>query len=251
MVNAKTKLALVALAAGLTACGSTATAKAASSTASPATAPTVDCGAPNNPPKNMPPQPVADNCWAGGFYLGTGSFHNRKLIFADKEGISSLYAITPQLVRTNPNAAATLEQAATEFVTAVLVSKSANQYATSSALGEWMPSTIQQANAGDSLVTTTKVNPLGLLYNYPVILTGGVSVIPNGKLVQKFPVGSTAEVGECVDMQARVVDPSGKALNNVNGYTGWMKWADELTKTSTGWKISRVDIGLTEVKTPC
>ena len=246
----------MALAAGMAACGSTATAstKVPNTTTStkvpttavkpavsgPAAAPTVDCGAPNQPPKNMPPKPVADNCWAGGFYLGTGSFHNRKIIYADKAGNSALFAITPQLVRTNPHAAATLEKAAAKFVT-------------SGALGEWMPSTIQQAKAGDKLVSTgiNPSDPTGLHYAYTVVLTGGVSAIPGVQPIRKFAFGSTAQVGECINNQVHVVDPAGKPVNNINGYTGWMKWTDILTKTSAGWKISRIDIGLSESKTPC
>lgn len=242
MTRIKTSIALMAVAAGLAACGSTATVSPKTPTTAvkqvavgPTTAPTVDCGAPNQPPKNMPPQPVSDNCWAGGFYLGTGSFHNRKIIYADKFANYTLDQITPQLIRTNPKLAQTILKASTQVIPVPMANKLYN-------------GTVPNASAGDSQVTTGKnpSDPLGLLYNYPTIVSGGVSAF--AKSGSSFKDPTTALVTECVDNQEYWVGPSGAPLSGLNGYTGYLQWTDQLVRTSSGWQMSLLGINQKEVK---
>ena len=194
--------------------------------AGPATAPTVDCGAPNQPPKNMPPQPVADNCWAGGFYLGTGSFHNRKIIYADKFANYTGGQITPQLIRSNPALAQTILKAAEQAMTPGMAKLVWNGLSS-------------MASEGDSTVLTGKnpTDPTGLRFNDPTVVSGGISVFSKDGATGKDP--SKAVISECADIQEYQVGPTKAPVSGINGYTGYERWTDDLIKTSSGWQVER------------
>ena len=231
------------LAAGVAACGSTATASSKTTTTAvkpatsgPAAAPTVDCGAPNQPPKNMPPQPVADNCWAGGFYLGTGSFHNRKIIYADKFANYTVDQITPQLIRTNPALAQTILKSAEQAMTPGIAKLA------------WAGLSSMAAK-GESLVLTGKnpSDPTGMRFNYPTIVSGGVSVFSKGVSNAQDP--TTATVRECADGEGYIVGSNNQPVPGVEGKAGFMQWTDTLIKTSIGWQVEQA--GLPKAVTSC
>lgn len=230
-------MALMALAAGVAACGSTAaaTSQPVSSSVTPTTV-SAACN-PNNPvpPKVQPKTPKANSCWAGNFYIGEGSRHNKRIIYADKTANYTADQLTPQLIRTDPAKAITIEK--------VLA-----KYATPSAQTQVQQDLNPLAKAGDSLVTTGKnpSNPTGLIYTYPVILTGGVSSIPsNSSAASNTP--TQAQIGECVNEQIYIVGQNKQPLPGLPGYFGDSKWTDELVKTSNGWQVSQFSVGLKEV----
>ena len=241
MTHIKTSIALMTLAAGVAACGSTATASPKTPTTAvkpavsgPTAAPTVDCGAPNQPPKNMPPQPVADNCWAGGFYLGTGSFHNRKIIYADKFANYTLSQITPQLIRTNPALAQTILKASEQVLPVPMadtIYKGLQPYVT----------------AGDTEVSTGKnpSDPTGLRFNYPTVVSGGVSVFSKSGTATSDP--TKAVITECVSNQEYLVGTNNSPLPGLAGYRGYVQWSDQLVKTAKAWQMSLMYIGEKEV----
>ena len=235
MTTIKTSVALMALSAGVAACGSTVAATSGKPPALPVTSTVSAACNPHNPvpPKTQPKTPKANLCWAGNFFVGEWSLHNKRVIFADKMANYSADQLTPQLIRTDP-------------AKAIVVEKVLAEYATPAAQTQIQQNLNPLAKAGDTLVTTGKnpKDPTGLISTYPVILTGGVSSIPSGN---NSPVPSQAQVGECVNEQLYVVGPNNLPLPGLPGYFGDVKWTDELVKTSTGWQVSQFSVGLKEV----
>lgn len=238
MTSSKTALALMAVAAGVAACGSTNAAKP-QPVSSPVAATTVSAACnPTNPipPKGQPKTPDVNSCWAGNFYVGEGSLHNKELIYVDKMATYSLFQLTPQLIRTDP-------------ARATFIRKVAALYLTTKAQQQIFPVINAEANSGDSLVTTGKnpADPTALLTNYPTVVAGGVADIPSSTATQVFKVGSTALVGECIDKQVYAVGPNQAPVSGINGYSGNLEWTDQLVKTSNGWQVNALDIAIHEV----
>lgn len=239
MTSVKTSIALIALAAGVSACGSTASATSGKPPAAAPVANTTSAACnPNNPipPKNQPKTPKANSCWAGNFYVGDGSLHNKKIIFADKMANYTVDQLTPQLIRN-------------DLAKAVVAEKVLAEYATPAAISEVMNWVTPLAKAGDTLVQTEKnpKDPTGLLTNYPDVLVGGVSAIPsNSSAASNTP--TQAQIGECVNHQIYMVGSNQSPLTGLNGYSGDLQWTDELVKTSVGWQVSNFSVGMKEVK---
>lgn len=232
MTTIKTALGLMALAAGVAACGSTAPAASGKPPALPVTATVSAACNPHNPipPKVQPKTPKADSCWAGNFYVGNGSLHNKELIYVDKMANYSLFQLTPQLIRTDP-------------AKATFIKKVAALYLTTKAQEQIFPVIDAEAKAGDTLVNSTKnpQDPTGLITNYPYVLTGGVSSIPSSSPPPTFKVGSSAMVGECINKQVYAVGSNNLPVAGINGYLGNLEWTDQLVKTSNGWQVNILD----------
>lgn len=235
-MKVRSTLTFVAIATALAACGSTASASSTSTTLPNVTPTTVSAACnPSNPqpPKVMPKAPTADSCWAAGFYLGEGSLHNKELIWTDKQANYSVDQLTPQLIRTDP-------------AKAQIVEKVLAEYATPTAENLEVQLISAQATAGNSLVPSGKnpSDPAGLFDTYPTIVSGGVSDIPS---VTPTTAPTTALVGECADEQLYFVTPKNLPVTGLPGYVGPVQWTDQLTKTSTGWKVSVFGGGTHEV----
>lgn len=236
----RSTLTFVAIATALAACGSTASASSTKTTTdltsgTPTTVSAACNPATPVPPKVMPKSPTASSCWAAGFYLGEGSLHNKTLIWVDKQANYSIDQLTPQLIRTDP-------------AKATLVEKVLAQYATPKAQNETMRYVTPLAKSGDSLVPTGKAptDPTGLLYTYPDVLVGGISDIPQNGPSTTAP--TQAQVGECVNQQIYLVGPNNLPVAGEDGYYGYLKWTDELIKTSVGWQVDAFGIGLKETQ---
>ena len=174
----------------------------------------------------MPPQPVADNCWAGGFYLGTGSFHNRKIIYADKFANYTVDQITPQLIRTNPALAQTILKAAEQAMTPGMTKLVWDGLSSMAAKGD-----------STKVKGTNLADPTGLRYNYPTITSGGVSDIPQSGATTKIP--TTATIHECANDLTYTVGANNQPVAGIAGYPGPTQWTDQLIKTANGWQVER------------
>ena len=117
MFRAISKLAVVAIAGSVISHDITGAAKvspSASATSKTATpAPVVLNCSQKDPPKVMPIIPKANSCWAGGFYLGNGSFTSRIGSWAEQQVGTSV----KQFVKANPSAAKTVSTAVTQYET--------------------------------------------------------------------------------------------------------------------------------------